>query len=451
MSAVRGQWSSKMGFIFAAAGSAIGLGNIWRFPYVTGQNGGAAFVFVYVICVFAIGFPILLAELSLGRHTQKNPVGAILAVKPGSNWRWLGILGVLTGFAILSYYGVIAGWTLGYIFRELFALDYSFGQFIANPWLAIPLFAVFLFLTIFVVYGGIENGIEKWSKALMPVLLVLLLGIILRSITLDGAMAGVDFYLRPDFSKLTMGTIISALGQAFFSVSLGMGLMLTYGSYIPKQENLISSAFYVALFDTGIAILAGLMIFPAVFALGQDPAGGPTLVFVVLPEIFATIEPLGTVIGAIFFLLLSIAALTSTISLLEVPTAYIVDEKRIPRRIAVWYVGIITFVVGLPSAMSQGMSEFWSEFGLLPASLAGGVDYLTQMDFIFGNFSLAFGALMMSIFVGWIWRADNAVRELAQGAPGFLRYARLYTLVLKYIAPVFILLILINLFLGLRG
>jgi NSS family neurotransmitter:Na+ symporter len=448
MSSPRGQWSSKLGFIFAAAGSAIGLGNIWRFPYITGQNGGAAFVFVYLICVFIIGLPILLTELAMGRYTQKNPVGAFEAIRPKTPWKYVGLLGVITGVAILSYYAVIAGWTLGYIFKILFSVKMEFGAFIASPWISIPLFAAFLLLTIFVVYGGVENGIEKWSKLLMPVLLVLLILIIIRSVTLPGAMAGIEFYLNPDFSKITMPVVISALGQAFFSVSLGMGLMITYGSYIGKEDNLISSGFWVAVFDTLIAILAGLMIFPAVFALGKDPAGGPQLVFNVLPEIFEQMHPLGSLIGGIFFLLLAIAALTSTISLLEIPTAYIVDEKKIHRKAAVWYVGILAFIVGLPSAMSQGMTEFWTNFGLLPESLAGGNDFLTEMDFLFGNFSLAFGALMTSVFVGWIWKTENAVKELLQGAPGFARYAPLYSVMVKYIAPIFILLILINLFWG---
>ena len=279
MSAPRGQWSSKLGFIFAASGSAIGLGNIWRFPYVTGQNGGAAFVIIYLVCVFAIGLPILLTELAMGRFTQKNPVGAFEAIRPNSSWKLVGLLGVISGVVILSYYGVIAGWTLGYIVKEIGSVPMEFGVFIATPWITIPLFAIFLLLTIYVVYGGIENGIEKWSKTLMPVLFVLLILIIIRSVTLEGAMAGVEFYLNPDFSKITMEVVIKALGQAFFSVSLGMGLMITYGSYISKEDNLISSGFYVALADTVIAILAGLMIFPAVFALGKDPAEGPQLIF----------------------------------------------------------------------------------------------------------------------------------------------------------------------------
>ena len=450
MSAPRGQWSSKIGFIFAASGSAIGLGNIWRFPYVTGQNGGAAFVIIYLVCVFAIGLPILLTELAMGRYTQKNPVGAFEAIRPKSSWKLVGLLGVISGVVILSYYGVIAGWTLGYIVKEIGSVPMEFGVFIATPWITIPLFALFLLLTIYVVYGGIENGIEKWSKTLMPVLFVLLIVIIIRSVTLEGAWAGVEFYLNPDFSKITMEVVIKALGQAFFSVSLGMGLMITYGSYISKEDNLISSGFYVALADTVIAILAGLMIFPAVFALGKDPAEGPQLIFQVLPEIFDKMETFGALLGATFFILLSIAALTSTISLLEISTAYLVDEKKIYRKVAVWIVGGLAFIVGLPSAMSQGMVEFWSNFGVIPETLTS-ADFLSQVDFLFGNFSLAFGALMISIFVGWVWKTENAVKELIQGAPNFAKYAWLYSIMVKYVAPIFILLILINLFYGIGG
>lgn len=450
MSAPRGQWSSKIGFIFAASGSAIGLGNIWRFPYVTGQNGGAAFVIIYLVCVFAIGLPILLTELAMGRYTQRNPVGAFEAIRPNSSWKLVGLLGVISGVVILSYYGVIAGWTLGYIVKEIGSIPMEFGVFIATPWITIPLFALFLLLTIYVVYGGIENGIEKWSKTLMPVLFVLLIVIIIRSVTLEGAWAGVEFYLNPDFSKITMEVVIKALGQAFFSVSLGMGLMITYGSYISKEDNLISSGFYVALADTVIAILAGLMIFPAVFALGMNPAEGPQLIFQVLPQIFDKMETFGALLGATFFILLSIAALTSTISLLEISTAYLVDEKKIYRKVAVWIVGGLAFIVGLPSAMSQGMVEFWTNFGVIPETLTS-ADFLSQVDFLFGNFSLAFGALMISIFVGWVWKTENAVKELIQGAPNFAKYAWLYSIMVKYVAPIFILLILINLFYGIGG
>ncbi|MFZ0390443.1 MAG: sodium-dependent transporter [Calditrichia bacterium] len=438
-SANRGQWSSKLGFIFAAAGSAIGLGNIWRFPYITGQNGGAAFVFVYLICIVVIGLPYLFAELALGRAVQKNPVGAISAIRPRSAWIWVGGLGIITGIFILSYYSVIAGWTFGYIFKTMFSNHAAFESFVANPWLVIGLYALFILFTVLVVYGGVQGGIEKWSKVLMPILFFLLLVLIVYANLLPGSGRGLAFYLKPDFSKITGDVIVAALGQAFFSLSLGMGLMVTYGSYISKEDNLITSGIYVALADTAIAIMAGLIIFPALFAMNQDPAAGPGLVFNVLPGIFSQM-PFGILVGVFFFVLLSIAALTSTISLLEVATAYLVDEKALARKMAVWLVGILVFAIGLPSALSQGA------VGWLSKPITGGMEFLSLMDFIWGNLSLAIGALLLSIFVGWVWGAKHAAAELAHGNPGFTRWGPSWGVLVRFLVPISIFIILLNLF-----
>jgi len=440
----RGQWSSRTGFILAAAGSAIGLGNIWRFPYVAGENGGAAFVLMYIVFVAVIGLPYMFAEFALGRATTKNPVGAIQAVHPGSAWRLVGLLGVLTGVGILSFYGVIAGWTFGYIFKSAVGKTGDFGGFIANPGMVLFLFAAFMAMTTGIVYGGVRGGIEKWSKILMPVLLALLVALIIYANTLEGASKGLSFYLHPDFSKVTGRTALAALGQAFFSLSLGMGCMVTYGSYAAKDENMAVSGFAIGLFDTLIAFFAGLIIFPALFAMGQDPQAGPTLVFVVLPELFARM-PGGVVVGVLFFILLSVAALTSTISLLEVATAYVVDEHRRPRKHVVWAMALLTFIVGIPSALSQGASHFFSTGGLLPERLTS-PDFLSQMSFIFGDFSLAFGALLMSIFVGWVWGADKAADEIGRGSHLFTRTRRVWIFMIRYFIPVVVFLILLNLF-----
>lgn len=448
----RGQWSSKIGFIFAAAGSAIGLGNIWRFPYVTGQNGGAAFVFVYLLCILVIGLPYLYAELALGRAVQKNPIGAIRAIRPNSWWIVVGGLGILTGFCILSYYAVIAGWTFGYIFKMIIPNQLTFQEFVANPILVISLFALFILFTVLVVYGGVQDGIERWSKILMPILFLLLLGLIIYANFLPGSGKGLAFYLKPDFSKITGKVVLAALGQAFFSLSLGMGLMVTYGSYISKEDNLISSGLYVALADTVIAIMAGLIIFPALFAMNQNPAAGPGLVFQVLPAIFHHM-PGGILVGVLFFVLLSIAALTSTISLLEVPTSFLVDERKIARKIAVWIVGGLTFLIGLPSALSQGaapeLSQPFSlivEYGIHRIPLIDRLEFLSLMDFVFGNLSLAFGAFLLSIFVGWVWGAAHASQELARGNPGFQKWAPLWGFMIRFVAPLTIFIILLNLF-----
>lgn len=449
--ATREQWGSRMGFILAAAGSAIGLGNIWRFPFKTGENGGAAFVILYLACIALICLPYLFAELALGRNSQKNPVGAIEAIKKRTPWTLVGGLCVLTGVFILSYYGVVAGWAFGYIFKGLLApaVDSGvfFGSFIADPVRVVPLLAFFMLLTIGVVAGGVEQGIERWAKVLMPILLVLMLVVIFRSVTLPGAGAGLDFYLNPDFSKIDGTVIVEALGQAFFSLSLGMGAMITYGSYLPKRENLIVAGGYVALFDTAIALMAGLMIFPAVFATGQNPAEGPALIFVVLPQVFDAM-PLGSFIGTVFFILLSIAALTSTVSLLEVVVSYFVDETSFSRKKAVWVVGVFTFLFGIPSALSQGGVGVLSDMSWLPGSQVFGDSpgFLDIMDFIWGNLSLAIGALLLSIFVGWVWGADNAIDELQQGADGGFTGAlpKLWSVFLKYVCPLIIVVILAN-------
>jgi NSS family neurotransmitter:Na+ symporter len=444
MDVQRGQWSSKIGFIFAAAGSAIGLGNIWRFPYVVGENGGAAFVLLYITFVVIIGLPYMFAELALGRVSQKNPVGAIDIIKPGSYWKWVGVLGVLTGVGILSFYGVIAGWTFGYIFKMATGTMGDFSEFVSNPLVVLLLFAFFMLLTTSIVYGGVEAGIERWSKILMPILFLLLVGLIIYSVTLEGAGKGLSFYLQPDISKITGKTMLAALGQAFFSLSLGMGLMITYGSYVSKKENIISSAFYIGLFDTTIAIMAGLIIFPALFAMGESPSAGPSLVFVVLPKLFAQM-PGGLVVGTFFFILLTVAALTSTISLLEVPVAYLVDEKKANRKKIVWVVALFTFIMGVPSALSQGSSKFFTDFSLLPSRLAS-ADFLGHMSFIWGDFSLAFGALLLSIFVGWIWGAGKAADELESNSSFFQKTRGVWIFMIRFFIPVVVFLILLNLF-----
>jgi NSS family neurotransmitter:Na+ symporter len=444
MDANRGQWSSKIGFIFAAAGSAIGLGNIWRFPYIVGENGGAAFVLLYIIFVVLIGLPYMFAELALGRSSQKNPVGAIDSIKQGSLWKWVGLLGVLTGIGILSFYGVIAGWTFGYILKTATGNIGEFGDFVSNPVIVLLLFAFFMFITTMIVYGGVEGGIERWSKILMPVLFILLVGLIIYSNTLEGSGKGLTFYLQPDFSKITGRTMLAALGQAFFSMSLGMGLMITYGSYVSKKENLISSAFFIGLFDTVIAIMAGLIIFPALFAMGESPTAGPSLVFVVLPKLF-TQMPGGIMVGAFFFILLSVAALTSTISLLEVPVAYMVDEKKVSRKKIVWIVAFVTYIIGIPSALSQGASDFFTEFSILPERLSS-PGFLGHMSFLWGDFSLALGAFLLSIFVGWVWGAKNAAMELESGSPFFAKSKPIWIFMIRYFIPIVIFMILLNLF-----
>lgn len=360
----RGQWGSKFGFIMAAAGSAVGLGNIWRFPYLTGENGGGAFVLVYLLCVILIGVPLLFAEMGLGRMTKKSTIGAFKDT--GANPIYMGagaILALGVSFFVLSYYGNIAGWTIGYIYKMLAGADFTFSEFAANPSATIPLMGVFVVATVLIVLGGISGGIEKAAKFLMPLLFVLIFVIAIRGLFLEGAMEGIDFYLNPDFSKINANTFLVALGQAFFSMSIGWGIMITYGSYLPKNSNIVSSGVWVGFMDAGVALLAGFMIFPAVFAFGKDPSSGPALVFEVLPEVFNAM-PGGAIIGGFFFLLLLVAALTSSVSMLEVPASYFMDEKKWSRKKSAWTVGILLFIFGIPSALSMGGSEFFTNMSV---------------------------------------------------------------------------------------
>ena len=360
----RGQWGSKLGFIMAAAGSAVGLGNIWKFPYIVGQNGGGAFVLVYILCTIAVGLPIMLAEFTIGRKTNLNPVGAFQALRPKTHWVKIGYMGVLAGFLILSFYGVVGGWTLAYFFKALthtvsnFASSKEagqfFGSFIANTWEVLFYHALFMGICVGIVLRGVHGGIERACKILMPTLVIILIILMFRALTLPGAIDGVEFYLKPDFSKIGPQTILIALGQAFFSLSLGMGCMLTYGSYLPEQEDLASATVYVVVFDTMIALLVGMVIFPAVFAMGLEPAEGPSLVFSVLPAVFMDM-PFGNLVSVIFFALLAIAAITSGISLLEVVVAYFIDQRKWKRNKAVLITSATIFAFGVPSGLSFGV------------------------------------------------------------------------------------------------
>ncbi|MBN1558980.1 sodium-dependent transporter [candidate division KSB1 bacterium] len=434
----RDAWGSRIGFVLAAAGSAVGLGNIWRFPYVTGQNGGAAFVVLYILFVLLIGMPVMVAEVVVGRHARRNPVGAFRRIAPKGLWYLVGFLGVATGIGILSYYSVIAGWTFGYFIKTLFGAFSRtltpeesieiFNRFVSHPAMSIGYLFVFLLLTTIVVMGGISSGIERWVKILMPLLLALLVILTLRSVTLEGARKGLEFYLKPDFSKIDGGAVAMALGQALFSLSLGMGAMITYGSYLGKRENIIVSAGWVCFFDTLVAVIAGFLIFPALFSMGLDPAGGPGLVFIVLPTIFPEI-PLGTFFGTGFFLLLAVAALTSTISLLEVTVAYMVDEKKWRRKPAALFMSSLAFVLGIPAALSFGGVAWLSRLPRI------GLGFLDLMNISLGNYSLTLGALLIAIFVGYKWGIAGVRAEVEEGGNVFF-FRKIWTFLIRFICPV---------------
>lgn len=435
----REQWGSKIGFILAAAGSAVGLGNIWKFPYVTGTNGGGAFVLIYVLMVACIGFSVMLAELVIGRRAQLNAVGSFAKIKGGA-WPMVGWLGLACGFLILSYYGVVGGWTIKYIFHSFTGLmeiagageaGKAFGEFISNPVMVIIYQALFMFATIWVVYRGVGEGIERYCKVLMPALFILLIILIGRAVTLDGAGAGIEFYLKPDFSKVTAGTVLAALGQAFFSLSLGMGCMITYGSYLQKDISLPTAAAQVCFLDTMVALLAGLVVFPAVFAFGVEPGAGPGLTFITLPGIFAKM-PGGMIWSTLFFLLLFVAALTSAISLLEVACSYFID-KGWSRAKAAWTMGTLIFLLGIPSAMSLGG-------GLKIA----GKDFIDAAGFMTDQIMMPIGGLLICVFVGWVIK-DIAREEITNGgkSPAFAGFD-IWVVFVKFVAPLSILYIFIT-------
>jgi NSS family neurotransmitter:Na+ symporter len=442
--AQRGRWGSKIAFVFAAAGSAIGLGNIWRFPMMVGLNGGAIFVLAYILAVILIGFTVMLAEFTLGRHTVKNPVGAYNAIKPRSPWKLAGYMGVFGCAGILSYYGIVAGWAFGYFYKTTGGLfkgeitwqksEAIFSSFAARPLEVIFCLLVIIGLTTFVISKGVKAGIEKWIKILMPVLFGLIIILALRALTLPGAGTGLAFYLKPDFSKLNTKVLFFAVGQAFFSLSVGVGTMITYASYLSKKDNLVTSAGWVCFFDTLIALLAGIIIFPTLFATpGVTPdkfVADSGLMFQVFPIIISKI-PGGYIFGILFFFLILVAALTSTISMLEVPVAYFVDERNWSRQKAALLVGLFCFLLGLPSGLSNGGLEIFTRW-----------KFMKNMDLIFGNIILALGGLIICLFIGYIWRIKNALKEISFGNSRFT-LRPLWVFNIKFLAPVVIIIILI--------
>ena len=442
MSNQREHWGSRIGFILAASGSAIGLGNIWKFPYIAGENGGAAFIFVYLICIAVIGLPVLIAEILLGRTTQRNPVGAFKRLSGSPFWTAVGGMGVVAGFVILSFYSVVAGWSLGYIIEAMKGTFFTFSEaslagdhfesLVGNVKWIIGYHGGFFLLTMLVVYLGVKGGIERGSKIMMPILFFILIILVIRGVTLEGAEKGIAFLWNPDWSKISGQSVLIALGHAFFTLSLGMGAMMTYGSYLSEEDNVPSSAFQVLFLDTLIAILAGIAIFTAVFAMGQNPAAGPGLIFHTLPVVFAKM-PGGFLFGILFFLLLTLAALTSAISLLEVVVAYFVDELNWKRHQAVMIFGLTIFLIGVPSALSFNVMKEIKWFDKTFFDIA---------DFLASNILLPAGGFFIAVFVAWIWGLDKAVIELKKGAVnifenhGWMVVA--WKFFLKYIAPVMI-------------
>ncbi|WZL72450.1 sodium-dependent transporter [Clostridiaceae bacterium 35-E11] len=438
----REQWGSKLGFLLAAAGSAVGLGNLWKFPYMAGQNGGGAFVLVYFVMLILVGFTLMTGELIIGRYTQLNAIGAYRKID--KKLTWVGALGVLAAFLILSFYSVVGGWVISYVVKTVTgglatsdteALGSIFGQLVSGTVEPIVYHGIFMIITLTIVYGGISGGIEKASKIMMPALFIMIIALAIRSLTLPGAGAGVKFLLYPDFSKITIEVILNALGQVFFSLSLGMGIIITYGSYLGKSENIPQSAVFIPLVDTAVALLAGLAILPAVFALGFEPTQGPGLMFVTLPAVFSKM-PLGTFFALIFFLLVLVAALTSSISLLEVCVSYVVDEWKWNRKTATGILALVIFLVGIPASLSNGP---WADITLIK-----GKGFFDTYDFIASNIFLPIGGLMSSIVIGWLWGLDKALKEATNDGKIQFVMAPVWSFLIKYVAPVAILIVFIR-------
>lgn len=439
----RDGFGSKIGIIAAAAGSAVGLGNIYRFPCELGNNGGGAFLLVYLLIVLCLGVPVMLSEFVIGRKTQKNPIGAFKMLRPKSAWPLVGYMGVACALVIMAFYSTVAGWTLEYVVKavgnqfqgkELSVIEQEFADFHNLGWKNVLWQVVFIFMTGFVVFKGVANGIEKYSKILMPLLVLILIVLAIRSVTLPGAGEGLAFLFKPDFSKITGSVLISALGQAFFSLSMGMGVLITYGSYIKKTDNMTTTALSVTMSDTLVAVLAGIVIFPAAFSFGVRPEAGMGLVFSTIPMIFNQMAG-GYFFCIIFFVLLAVAALTSTISLLEVIVAYLVEEVHVTRRWATVIASVACILVGVFASLSLKDTS---------ALRVGGKSFFDFLDFLSANIFLPVGALLIVIFVGWIMGKSKFFDEITNEGQLKLSIKTLIYFIIKFLAPLAIAVIFIT-------
>jgi len=454
----REHWGSQLSFVMAAAGSAIGLGNIWKFPYLTGKSGGGAFLVLYVLCLVLVGLPLMLVELAIGRASQRNVVGAFRALAPKTPWYLVGFIGLFAGFLILSFYSVVAGWSLEFLYQTAAGtywfdtpgltdaartdhIKSLFGTFIGDYHRPIMWHLVFMALCVGVVAGGVKDGIEFWSKLLMPLLFVLILILIVRVYFLDGSGGGYAFLFSVDWKAvLSAEVVLAAMGQAFFSLSIGMGAMITYGSYLSGQDSLPRSALYVVIADTAVALMAGLAIFPAVFAFEIDPSAGPGLVFSTLPIVFTKMAG-GRLFGVLFFASLLIAALTSAISLLEVVVAYFTEEYGWKRIKTTLVMAVVIAVVGIPSALSFVTPSDVCPLGMagfkIPFPGTGPMPFFDLVEHISSNLCLPLGGLLMCLFTAWVWGRAAVLRAVADGEPGFVAHplAGAWFFLVRWVSP----------------
>jgi NSS family neurotransmitter:Na+ symporter len=446
---IHGQWSSRMAFVLAATGSAVGLGNIWKFPYITGEYGGGAFVLVYLLCVAAIGLPVMIAEVLIGRRGRQSPINTMhsLAQEAGRSrfWSLLGWAGVLAGFLILSYYSVIAGWAMAYVFKAgsgaLSGLDGAgvgaiFSALVSDPLQLLFWHSLFMLMTALVIARGVQSGLEQAVRFMMPTLFLLLLVLLGYALSSDGVAQALDFLFSPDFSKLSTGGVLTAMGHAFFTLSLGMGAIMMYGSYLSRDASIAKTVLLIAGLDTLVALLAGMVIFPIVFAQGLEPGAGPGLIFQTLPIAFGQM-PMGAFFGTLFFLLLVFAAWSSAISLIEPAVAWLVENHGMSRIRATLWVALTTWFLGLATIMS--FSDWAFAFSFLGTRKENGI--FDMLDLLTSNFMLPLGGLAMAIFATWVMRRSDVVDELALGdGLGF----RVWYLLARYVTPVGLVFVFLN-------
>ena len=439
----RDNFGSRFGALVAMAGSAVGLGNLWRFPYLVGENGGAAFIIVYILLSFLICLPIFVSEFVVGRRSQKNAYAAFRDLSGGSNWKYVGLLTIVVPIIVTSYYSVIGGWSIGYLFRSLTfsftasesqtAINTMFVDFVSSPWLPLVTHTTFLLVTAVIVAAGIKGGIEKFSKVMMPVLFFIVVAIAIYSMLLPGASAGLEYLFRPDFSKIDANACAAALGQAFFSLSLGFGTILTYASYVSKMENVMFQSTATAISDLMFALIAGMAIMPAVFAFGLNPQSGPGLVFETLPYVFSRM-PAGGFVAILFFVALFVAAITSSISMFEVGTAYLVEEKGCTRNKACLILFLICWTVGAFCALS---------FGPLSNVQFFGRTIFDFFDNLSSNILMTLGSLLTVLFVGWRLKKTDIYDEFTNGGtlPTNAKIFGVLWFLIRFVCPIAISLI----------
>lgn len=436
----RGQWATSIGFVLAAAGAAVGLGNVWKFPYLTALHGGGTFLFAYILMLLFLGIPVLVTEMVLGRRGKLDPVGTYSKLSGGSGfWKFVGYVAISVNFIVLSFYSVVGGWITNYMFQYIMGgikgdiVEY-FGGFVSNPYSPLLWYALFMGMTIYIVAQGVSSGIERASNIMMPTLFLLFIILAIRAVTLPGAIEGIKYYLLPDFSKLSGTTFLMAMGQVFFSLNIGAGCTMTYASYLSDDENIPKMSLQVPLLDFLAAFLAGIIIIPSVFAFNLDPAAGPPLLFITMPFVFGNM-PLGVLFGLMFFVLMLFAALTSSISMLEVNTAFLVDNYKIDRKKAALTAGFFIFLLGIPSSLAQGVLSNFTIFGL---------DFLSAMDFLASYILMPFGAFMMTIFLVRVLGLDEAINEATNEGTIPFKIKVLWSFLVKYVVPIIIILVFLS-------